>query len=629
MAQDQTQPQDDFSEIALAKFLTAFPELGNLIVTFNDLSHELSEDNGMQVGIFILRSGAEVFYVPCVSKDSNVYPVDSVFFASKSRFFPLTKKTIGLILTANNDQGRGVKIPSNVVANPDLTSLVNPPRTGKFVQASASHLSDFMAALPDNVKQFTMEKLAQEKSVYENLHKMFNIKDIFAALHIEPKGMAAKVSESPVSIVTGAIDNPSATETSDIISKGYSIRGTPANTRIAVSGVNSNNTRFTNVVELDGGFDHELVLNNGTSRDAFIPKNLQLGDFHARGRSTAAIFTNGDYAISDSFVAKGDTLNRTAVLDSLFDIIPPILPKDVEVGDTFAIIDVNANLVGVFQANRVTLSNLGVEIASTVKSGALPLGHIIINAYRNFGTSPVLNGKELFIRYNSLAIKLKDNITFDMERSVNHASSRNEISQISLLGEELNLGYDGIEFIIDGKAVGQEKHAMERLVVKESIDPELAASFIKQAKERKFTKIYLSKKAADGNLNPDGDIPAFGQKATPVGKTGLNGSFIPNTQQAASTGDAQTTEATIISELLQTPDTYEMIEQYLPDIEQAVDRLGRILLLSRVHVTQLSEDNDTESLMSFLANLKNVYRMLGDNLIKLQELVALKPNEKK
>ena len=628
MAQDQNQPQDDFSEIALAKFLTAFPELGNLIVTFNDLSHELSDDNGMQVGVFILRSGPEIFYVPCVAKDSNVYPVDSIFFASKSQFFPLTKKTIGIILTSNHsEQGKGTKIPPSVVINPDLTTLVNPPRTGKFVQASASHLSDFMAELPDHLKRFTMEKFAEEKSIYENLHKMFAIKDIFAALQVQPKGMAAKVTPSPVSLVTGAVDNPSDQEVSDIMSKGYAVRGVPEHTRIAVC--MGNDTRFTEVVELDGGKDHEVVFKNGTSREAFIPKNVGLGDQSARKRSTAAIFTDGDWANSPSYVAKGESLGRTTVLDNLFKHNPPVLPKDIEVNDTFAILDTDANLVGIFNARRVTISNLGVEIRAGVECGALPRTEIVINAYKNYGMSPTLTSDgELFVRYASLVIKLKENVSYDLERTAQNASRRNEISQIALLGEELNLGFDGVEFIIDGKVVGQEKQAMQRLVVEESIDPELAQSFIKQAREKKFTKIYLTKKAGT-SLNTPGEIPQFGEIAPPPPKTGLNGSFIPNVQKSTEIGDAQTTEATIISELLQTPDTYEMIEQYLPDIEQAVDRLGRILLLSRVHIAELSEDNDTESLMSFLANLKSVYRMLGDNLVKLQELVALKPNEKK
>jgi hypothetical protein len=86
--------------------------------------------------------------------------------------------------------------------------------------------------------------------------------------------------------------------------------------------------------------------------------------------------------------------------------------------------------------------------------------------------------------------------------------------------------------------------------------------------------------------------------------------------------DGQVTESVIISELLQVPDMFEQINEYLPDIEEAIDKLGRILFMSRVHINKLSETSDSEGVFAFLAQLKAVYRMLGDNYIKLEEMVA-------
>jgi hypothetical protein len=95
---------------------------------------------------------------------------------------------------------------------------------------------------------------------------------------------------------------------------------------------------------------------------------------------------------------------------------------------------------------------------------------------------------------------------------------------------------------------------------------------------------------------------------------------MPNVQKSMELGDAQVAEATIISELLQVPNMFELIQEYLPDIEEAIDKLGRILFVSRVHIDQLSRNGDADSIFAFLANLKSVYRLLGDNMIKLQEM---------
>jgi hypothetical protein len=175
--------------------------------------------------------------------------------------------------------------------------------------------------------------------------------------------------------------------------------------------------------------------------------------------------------------------------------------------------------------------------------------------------------------------------------------------------------------------VGSEADLMHKLASVEHIEPTLAKSFIKQAKEKKRLVVYLSKQANSNFKAADREYP--GQMPAPVPKTGLNGSFMPNVQNSLKLGDAQSTEATIISELLQTPDMYDLIEEYQPDIEQCIDKLGRILFLSRVNINQLAEGNDIDSVFSFLSSLKNTYRTLGDNSIKLKEMLAIKPESGK
>lgn len=619
---DQTQ---DFNDIALSKFLTTSPELGGLILSFKDVSEDMAEESDMKVGVFILRSGTEVFYVPVVSKLDNVYPIDNIFFASKQKFFPLTKKTISLVLNSSQmTQGKSTKIPSNVTMNPDLTQLINPPRTGKFVSASTSRLGDFMASMPDYLKDFTFEKIAEEKSVYENLNTMFSIKDIFAALKSRSGNVAKPNGIPSIRVMSGEDDDLDANEIQSILEHGYHVRGALDNTRIAVTVEDAQESKFQEVSDVDGDSDYNVMLSRGTAKEAFIPKLMDIGGFGSA--QTVALFTSGDYAVADSFVVQGEKLVRKEVLGTIFEHNPPVLPRDVMNGDKFAIIDGNSNLLGIFKAEKVMLSHLGVEIEASVHAGLMKR-HVKLHAYRNYGMNPSIVGGDVYMPYSSLVLKLGEDISSELERTANSASIRHCISQTELLGDQLKLSFDGVEFCANGEVLGQEKAAMQRLVVEEGIDPVVAVSFIKQAKERKSTTIYLSKKASA--KFEAGQIASFGEQPQAVPKTGLNGSFIPNVQKSLTVGDAQSTEATIISELLQAPNMFELIEEYLPDIEECIDKLGRILFLSRVHITQLSKNNDTDSVFSFLANLKSVYRMLGDNVIKLQELIALKPNEEK
>lgn len=622
---DQNQ---DFSDIALSKLLTTSPELGGLILTFKDVSEDLSEQTDMKVGVFILKSGTEVFYVPVVSKSDNIYPIDSIFFASRQKFFPLTKKTVSMVLNSSQmTQGKSKKMPSNVTINPDVTHLINPPRTGKYVSASSSKLGDFMASMPDYLKDFTLEKISAEKSVYEDLHKMFSIRDIFQAL-AHKESSVNPGNQAPVSIVGKEDKDLSPSEIQSILEHGYHVRGCVDSPRIAVTLEDSKDLKFTDVHNVDGNSDYEIVMDNGNSREAFIPKMIDAGQPIGTAKETIALFTNGDYAISNKFVAKGAKLVRKEVLTTIFEHNPPVLPRDVMVGDVFAILNSDSEVLGVFSANKVLINHLGIEISASVKAGLKGMGtNVKLHAYRNYGMAPLYESNNVYMPFSSLVLKLNENRSMDLERTVNAASVKHSITQKELLGDHLNLCFDGVEFSVDGKPLGQEKAAMQRLVVEEGIDPALAKTFIKQAQEKKITTIYLSKKASA--RFEAGQIAEFGDKPKKQDATGLNGSFIPNVQKSLAIKDAQATEATIISELLQTPNMFDLISEYMPDIEECIDKLGRILFLSRVHISKLSENNDTDSIFSFLANLKSVYRMLGDNVLKLQELIALKPNEDK
>jgi hypothetical protein len=142
----------------------------------------------------------------------------------------------------------------------------------------------------------------------------------------------------------------------------------------------------------------------------------------------------------------------------------------------------------------------------------------------------------------------------------------------------------------------------------------------------------MTKRAGFTTDSADGNIPNYGEEdltgiepdeVTMNGAYKPNGSMVSNVQESLKAGDAQVTEATIISELLQAPDMFEQISEYLPDIEEAIDKLGRTLFMARVHISRLAEANDADQVYAFLASLKTVYRLLGDNFIKLKELAAV------
>lgn len=605
----------EFSDIALAKLLQTVPELGSLIINFQDVTEELQEDTGTQVGVFVLRSGSDVFYIPVVSKSDNVYPIDSVFFDSKKKFFPLTRKTVSLIVSSSQlEQGRPTKIPKTVNENPSVYELINPPRTGKYVYASSSRLVDFLSMLPDFVKKATFEKIAAEKSVYDNLDKLFGLKAIFDVLKPPAQSLAAETNQVPISVVTDANPTLDAAGISAVINDGFHVVGHQPSARVAVTirDFNAGGT-FRELTNLDGDYDYTFVMENGTTREAFIPKMHQLAP---AGRRSMAIFTNGDYALREKFVAVGDDLERKEVLTRMFEYKPPVLLRDCYNGDTILLSLADGTFLGPFNVNRVALNAYGVDVAVS-DYGSSNFNRIM--GYRNFAKTAEGTGATLYVPYNCVVIKLGANISYECEDHLNCAVTKRDMAAMQYLGSELNLGYDGVEFSVNGRAVGQEPQIMDLLVVKEGIDPTAASNFVKEAKVTKLTKIYMTKRAESTDYSP-AEVPQYGMLAQGPDYLAPNGTFVPNVQKSMDLGDAQVTEATIISELLQIPNLFEQIGEYLPNIEEAIDKLGRILFISRVHIDQLSKNGDADQIFAFLASLKSVYRLLGDNFLKLQEM---------
>ena len=95
-----------------------------------------------------------------------------------------------------------------------------------------------------------------------------------------------------------------------------------------------------------------------------------------------------------------------------------------------------------------------------------------------------------------------------------------------------------------------------------------------------------------------------------------------NLNTALTTNDPEVVEATIIAELLQVEDMHTYIGEYLPDIKNSVDKLGRALFLCRMKSDKLSENHAAAEVSTFVANLRNTYRMLGDTYLKLENMVA-------
>ena len=633
--------EEGFYEIALAKFLQSFPELGNYIITFQDLTTELSnsEESDVSIGAFIIKAGVEYYYVPIIAKGSNIYPVDSMFSTSKQKFLPLTPKTINEIINSNSfGLGNKDKIPQTVPGNPSVYDLVNPPRTGKFVYASSSRLSEFLSIIPNDIKEYVKSKIVDNKKLYQGFNNLFGLKEVLEPLSTPTLAPIRPLepTETPtnVSVVTEG-NGLSPEEVRQVLSVGYVVRGEHKVNRIAVNAEDFNRIgRMSQAGLLEPNSEYTVVLSDGTTKDGFVPAvakvmkpSFRILPSYDTGNGGSGInftlYENGDFSIGDNHVIQGNGRKDNKVVQTLLNYRPPVMLKNLEGRETFALFTPHMELIGVYNSYQPISRNESGVVIKGVTDLQLQT-RVNIFGYRNV-KHPVQEEDDLYVPYDVLVILLSKDISYDLEVNVNAASKRRSLAELITLGQDLNLGYDGVEFSINGSPIGGEPKIMEILVVKEGIEPQAANNFVKQAMERKKVRIYLSKQADFGS----GEIPQYGEQPPQqpqdqlVQGPGVQKTFEPNVEESLGIGDAQTTEATVLAELLQAPDMYGYIEEYTPDIEEALDKLGRILFLLRLNIDKFGEGNNPSEVFSFIAQLRNVYRMLGDSLIKLKQISAM------
>ena len=595
----------NLGELAQEKLAKIAPELTKFILSFNDMTEELPENSGVQVGCFVLAQGGSNFFVPVIAKDGTVYPIDSIFMADKKQFMPLTKKTVEQITANQNENmGRKAKTPSSAIRNPDLKDVIVPPRTGKYVYASGSRIADMAAAMKPEMRKELLQLLTEDASLVATLSKFLDVEGLVEAVKSNLPVEETVSVEIPQVITAGKGLDEQAIQ--DILQKGYHVKGAPATLRVAVESFGANN--FGYAKRNDSGRGYMFVKRDGNLiGGAILPTN---------DLKFLVAFEDGsvrDFTHSRPPVIVDQEINYKDIIDRL---------KLKKIGE-----------IGQVDGRVVIFNGTNYDTASIRSVLRTPQG-LTISCRDGVERIEVLNNM------HGLSVKERDvwflnpvctfapytHVSNEFETDLGVALRRHEMRAMSHLAERHTLVARGGVFSIDGREVGGKADVVRIMVVDQGLQLGDAERFMKSAEEKGKVEIVMSapmqKSAEKQRVTP---MPQYGERISPDEPyTGnkdqrLRGANLA-IRKATDTKDKQVVEATIMSELLSDPDMYETIGEYLPDILQAVDKMGRILFLARLKSDKLSDDMDPEALSDLITAIRNTYRSLGENCVRLEQL---------
>jgi hypothetical protein len=78
-------------------------------------------------------------------------------------------------------------------------------------------------------------------------------------------------------------------------------------------------------------------------------------------------------------------------------------------------------------------------------------------------------------------------------------------------------------------------------------------------------------------------------------------------------------DAAAVASLAQSPAVKEIVGQYLPNLEQALDNLGRVLLTLWMQEPAIKADVGESTFAQLEDNLRGTFKSLGDLVLKLSQ----------
>ena len=96
--------------------------------------------------------------------------------------------------------------------------------------------------------------------------------------------------------------------------------------------------------------------------------------------------------------------------------------------------------------------------------------------------------------------------------------------------------------------------------------------------------------------------------------------------QAANSGQKQLMDTAILGAMVRSFNSQELVDKFLPDLTNALDRIGRILFFFYWHNDDFIERYGSEEIPELEDGLKNIFKGLGDLVLFLQQKTVVSPN---
>ena len=654
----------EFGNQAFNALRAKYPSIADRVITFRTLASDL--DTSTAFGAFIVESGADVAYIPCIMAGGTITSCEMGYDKAADQFYPLTKENVQEILSANalSDAHILTRSPRVEDTKALFHNMVRPPVSSNVIMASERAGA---TALPNRYKEVLATWLEKERpDILGKIASFFPVEELAHKLakEVEPPHVkeACLPSFLRLDALTPAVaEKLDAGERTDLLANGF-ITKTAGESPVAVVPVSGMTGQLLET-ELN-----LTVYSRHTFGDGNIPldkrcityANRQVKYWPVMRACAVGISEKGldhkpclvcgpDILLADGYVAL-DPLQKVLLHDLCNAVCPEFLDRfgyvfgkgqlGKEIGklgesdwfhlhvivparNGFTFLDLEGSFF--IKKSHASIQSIGDDMI--VGSGS---GHV----FEIRITPRIQHG---WLRQDNMLVVPENSRFFLSTSEMEHApflASPESLKDLFLrTANRLVVTSNGAGIDVTDRSAEKTASFADRVDAAAwlhgtyGMDAGQARKVLDSKQSLVLSKTAFESgqpmQAVPQQMPVQMQMPTQGSMEMPV--QGYDSPvFDPSVmEQLAEIEDPELLDTGILATFAQNPDIKVLLVDYLPDFISAQDRLGRIILMLAYQKKELQDFFGSEKHTTLLSSCRKVFIVIGDLVTSLKQYVNM------
>lgn len=657
----------EFSELAHVALNKKAPHLLPFVSGFQTLTG--SEDNSRAVGMFGVSLGTHIYFIPVFFMKGTLKPLSLIFDYSGNQFMPFDNEWLSYLFKADKHSiGSIAEDPRggfSGLTNPSADAMINKTasenkfpnmedlamekkssRSGswfpKYLMKSSSETQKAF------VKMLGHEKLAQEVQKHIGLDMIKEALTMSTKIRDGVEGVAEPATEDGgVEVITNhsrsvkksVLDKVPVSAREDFMREGFHINDNRKETASLYS------TQYASefsepyksgefsVIKTDGSLTramvlhhpHALVSNTGSDQTmVYLPGSKRWKV--SVPKTSSEYYSSNDSCLVSPVKRSEDIVEKT--------LAQTVSAKAMRPGLSYLLMTPDLKSTVVFKVTSILNSDSGSVSYKINVSGSYGTE----DTYLAVGVGKASS----FKRVGSSVLVPHDAVALQMDRENNNLQLGNLETLSSLLIHQgispLMVSHDGVEYNVSGCQNMDKVAALNSLLIDHNLSKKDSLDLIKEASEMGKVSVLVKQATPTPiNFTSTSDQPWGAVKGPapveqhPTFERSNHISFedpflvqpTPELALTASKMDRNIFDASLLTSLAEVGDPSEEISSYIPDMELAVDKIGRLLFLLWWKYDDFRKSFSPSELVTMEGDLKNLLSKLGTVTLRLKKKMTL------